>query len=156
MRRPTWDEYFVDLVPLIARRSTCLRHHIGAVITVDNQIVTTGYNGPPKGCKHCDELGGCLRDREKIPSGTRHERCRAAHAEQNAIIQAAVRGISIKGGTLYTTYNPCMICSRAIINAQLRRVVFYKHYPDEMGWEMLEEAGIELSQIICTEDRDDG
>jgi len=142
MNRPSWEDYFLDMLPKVAARSTCLRHKLGAIITVDNQIVTTGYNGAPKGLKHCDELGGCLRDKENIPSGTQQERCRAVHAEENAILQAAVRGLSIAGGVLYTTMQPCVMCARKIINAGILAVYYQVEYPDKAGIKMLNEATI--------------
>ncbi|GKX30613.1 dCMP deaminase [Vallitalea longa] len=139
--RPSWDEYFMDIVEIIKGRSTCLRRKVGAVIVKDRRILTTGYNGAPSGCKHCEEVG-CLREELGIPSGQRHELCRASHAEQNAIVQAAMHGVSIDGGTIYVTDQPCVICSKLIINAGLKRVVFKGSYPDELSMELLKEAGI--------------
>lgn len=147
MTRPGWINYFMSMLPLIARRSTCERHQVGAIITIDNQIVTTGYNGAPRGLKHCSELGGCMRDRDKIPSGTRQEHCRAVHSEQNAILSAAARGISVAGGTMYVSLQPCGLCARSIINAQLSRVFYGEAYPDPPGIEMLQEAGIDVSHV---------
>ncbi len=141
--RPDWDEYFLEIAHVVAKRSTCLRRHIGAVIVKDKQILTTGYNGAPSGLAHCLELG-CLRDELGIPSGTRHEICRALHAEQNAIIQAALHGISTKGSTLYCTHQPCILCAKTVINAGIKRVVFEGHYPDQSARDILNEAGIEL------------
>ncbi|GMQ57682.1 cytidine/deoxycytidylate deaminase family protein [Vallitalea sediminicola] len=139
--RPSWDEYFMDIVEIIKGRSTCLRRKVGAVIVKDRRILTTGYNGAPSGCKHCAEVG-CLRQQMNIPSGQRHELCRASHAEQNAIVQAAMHGVSIDGGTIYVTDQPCVICSKLIINAGLKRVVFKGSYPDELSMELLKEASI--------------
>ena len=141
--RISWDEYFIEIAELVSKRSTC-RRKVGAVITRDNVIVSTGYNGSPKGLKHCSENGGCLRVNNNIPSGTRQEFCRAVHAEQNAIIQAAVYGTSIKDGTLYTNTYPCSICARMIINANIKRIVYNSDYEDELAKEMLEEAKIEI------------
>ena len=141
------DSYFLKLAFVAAERSTCLRHNVGAVIAKDKELLTTGYNGAPKGLPHCLDIG-CIRERENIPSGTQHEKCRAIHAEQNAIIQAAVHGISITGGTLYCTHQPCILCAKMIINAGIVRVVFSIPYPDEAGVRMLEEAGITVEQII--------
>ncbi len=121
--RPSWDEYFMQMAQLTAQRSTCLRRKVGAVIVKDKHIIATGYNGAPRGLKHCVELGGCLREKLKIPSGQRHELCRALHAEQNAIIQAATLGQSIEDGTIYITHQPCAICAKMIINAGLKRIV---------------------------------
>ncbi len=141
--RISWDEYFMNICEDVTLRSTC-RRQVGAVITVDNQIVSTGYNGSPKGLKHCSELGGCMRELKNIPSGTHQEICRAVHAEQNAIIQAAVRGVSIKGGTLYVNTFPCSICARMIINAELKRIVYLGDYQDKLSKEMLKESKIEV------------
>jgi len=145
-RRPTWDEYFMEIVYLIAKRSTCLRRHVGAVIVKDNQILATGYNGVPTGIQHCAQQGGCLRERMNVPSGQRHELCRGLHAEQNAIIQAAVHGSSIRGGTLYCTTMPCIVCTKMIINAGIKKVVYAEGYQDELAQEMMEQADIIIRQ----------
>ena len=142
--RPSWDEYFTEIAKLVATRSNCVSRKVGAVITVDNQIIATGYNGAPKGLHHCIDAGGCLRKLNKIPSGTRQEICRAVHAEQNAIISAAVKGVSIKGGTIYTNTYPCSICTRMLINAEIKRIVYDSDYSDPLSKEMLEESGIEV------------
>jgi dCMP deaminase len=118
--RPTWEEYFMDITHLVAKRSTCLRRQVGAVLVRDKKILATGYNGAPSGLEHCLEVG-CLREKLGIPSGERHELCRGLHAEQNAIIQAAYHGVGIRGATLYCTNHPCIICSKMIINAGSRR-----------------------------------
>lgn len=144
--RPSWDEYFMDIVDIIKGRSTCLRRKVGAVIVKDRRILTSGYNGAPSGCKHCGDIG-CLREKLNIPSGQRHELCRASHAEQNAIVQAAMHGISIEGGTIYVTDQPCVICSKLIINAGLKRVVFRGDYPDELSMELLKEANISVEKF---------
>ncbi len=140
--RPSWDEYFMKLAWLVAERSTCVRHHVGAVIVRDKRILTTGYNGAAANIKDCLELG-CLRNALNIPSGTRHEICRAIHAEQNAIIQAGTHGININGGTLYCTHSPCILCAKMIANAKIKRVVMSIEYPDETFKELFKEAGIE-------------
>lgn len=145
--RPTWDEYFMEIADVVTKRSNCVSRKVGAVITVDNQIITTGYNGAPKGLHHCVDAGGCLRKINKIESGTRQEVCRAAHAEQNAIISAAVRGVSIKGGTLYLNTYPCSICTRMIINAEIKRIVYDSDYNDPLSKEMLDESGIEVLRL---------
>jgi len=142
--RPTLDEYFMEIAKVVAKRSTCLRQNVGAVIVKDKRILTTGYNGAPSGLPHCLEIG-CLREQLKVPSGERQELCRAVHAEQNAIIQAALHGISIAGATLYTTHQPCIMCAKMIINAKIVRVVYGKRYPDERGLEFLRDAGIEVT-----------
>ncbi|MCQ2545524.1 MAG: cytidine/deoxycytidylate deaminase family protein [Clostridia bacterium] len=143
--RPSWDEYFMQMAELTAKRSTCLRRQVGAVIVQDKHIVATGYNGAPRGIKHCGEReGGCLRQRLGVPSGEKHELCRALHAEQNAIIQAATLGQSIEGATIYVTNQPCIICAKMLINAGIERIVVREGYPDELAVEILREAGIKI------------
>lgn len=140
-RRPDWDEYFMGIAKLISERSTCLRRAVGALIVKNRRILTTGYNGTPSGITHC-EVVGCLREKLKVPSGERHELCRGLHAEQNAIIQAALYGVDIHGGTLYCTNQPCSICAKMLINAGIKEIVMESGYPDEMAKEFFEEAGI--------------
>ncbi len=144
MKRPSWDEYFMEMAELTSTRSTCLRRQVGAIIVKDKHIIATGYNGAPKGLPHCEELGGCLREKLQIPSGERHELCRALHAEQNAIIQAATLGQSIEGATMYITHQPCVICSKMIINAGIKRVVVKNGYPDKLAQEMIEESNLNV------------
>ena len=143
MERISWDEYFMNITEDVALRSTC-RRKVGAVITLDNKIKSTGYNGSPKGLTHCSEKGGCMRQLHNIESGTRQEFCRAVQAEQNAIIQAAVDGVSIKGGTIYINTYPCSICARMIINAEIKRIVYNSDYNDALAKKLLEESNIEL------------
>lgn len=143
-KRPSWDEYFMGMAKLTSQRSTCLRRKVGAVIVKDKHIIATGYNGAPRGLSHCAELGGCLREQLKVPSGQRHELCRALHAEQNAIIQAATLGQSIEGASIYITHQPCSICSKMIINAGIERIVVDEGYPDELATKLLAEAGIKV------------
>ena len=140
-QRPNWDEYFMEMAVLARKRSTCLRRGVGAVIVKDNRVIATGYNGVPKGIRHCEETG-CLRQQLNVPSGKMHELCRGLHAEQNAIIQAACMGSSIEGGTLYCTTQPCVICTKMIINAGIKRVVIKETYPDALAQEMAAEAGL--------------
>jgi dCMP deaminase len=142
MSRPTWDEYFMKIAHLVAERSTCVRRRVGAIIVKDKRIVSTGYNGAPRGLRHCLEVG-CLREQMGIPSGERQELCRGAHAEQNAIIQAASSGGSMEGATMYCTTAPCSTCSKMIINAGIRRLVLGERYPDALGETLVAEAGIE-------------
>lgn len=141
--RPTWDEYFMEIVELIKTRSTCLRRQVGALIVKDKRILATGYNGAPMGCKHCTQVG-CLRQQLGIPSGERHELCRGIHAEQNAIIQAAYSGVSVKGGTLYVTTQPCILCAKMIVNAGIRKIIFKGDYPDDLAMSILREAEIRV------------
>ena len=145
MKRPSWDEYFMEITRLVASRSTCLRRHVGAVIVKDKRILTTGYNGAPTGIRHCLDVG-CLRETMNIPSGERHELCRGIHAEQNAIIQAAFHGVSVKDASLYCTNQPCTICAKMIINAGIKRIYFRSGYADALAQEMLYEADVELIQ----------
>lgn len=139
------DEYFMRVANLVSQRSTCIRRPVGAIVVKNKRILTTGYNGAPRNLRHCLEVG-CLRDEMGINSGERHELCRGVHAEQNAIIQGAVFGISVEGGTLYTTTFPCVLCSKLIINAGLVEIVYDKGYPDELSKELLEESGMVLRQ----------
>lgn len=141
--RASWDEYFMEIAEIVKTRSTCLRRQVGAVIVKDNRIITTGYNGAPSGLRHCLETG-CERQRLGVSSGERHELCRALHAEQNAIIQAAKLGISTEGATIYITLQPCVICAKMLINAGIKKIVHKGEYPDELSRKMLEEAGIEI------------
>ena len=144
--RPSWDEYFMNITKLAAQRSTCLRRKVGAILVRDKRIISTGYNGAPKDVNHCLDTG-CLREQMGIPSGERHELCRGLHAEQNAIIQAALHGVSIKGAVLYCTNMPCLICSKMLINAQITEVYYKEGYADDLSISMMTEAGIPLKQI---------
>ena len=144
LKRPSWDEYFMEITDLVATRATCLRRKVGATIVKDRRILATGYNGPPKGVPHCDELGGCIREKLGIPSGERQELSRAVHAEQNAIIQAAKMGTNIDGATLYTTNHPCFICAKMLINAGVKKIVFREGYPDKYAKEILEQADVKV------------
>ena len=146
--RPSWDEYFLKMAFLVAERSTCLRHHIGAIIVKNKQVLTTGYNGAARNTNDCLKLG-CLRNKLNIPSGERHEICRAIHAEQNAIIQSGVHGVTIEGGTLYCTHNPCIICAKMIVNAGIKRVVTCGDYPDNFNlvMELFKQANIKLDKL---------
>lgn len=144
--RPSWQEYFGQIILLVASRSTCLRRKVGAAIVRNKRVLTTGYNGAPSGVAHCLDVG-CLRDQLGIPSGQRHELCRGLHAEQNAIIQAATHGVSIEGADLYCTNLPCIICAKMIINSHIRRVYYLDGYADDMTLAMMAEAGVELVHI---------
>ncbi|MDX1357205.1 MAG: cytidine/deoxycytidylate deaminase family protein [Clostridia bacterium] len=143
MSRPSWDEYFMQIVDLVKTRSTCLRRQVGALIVKDKRILASGYNGAPAGVSHCDEVG-CLREQLKIPSGERHELCRAIHAEQNAMVQAAYSGTSVRGATMYVSLQPCSLCAKLMINTGITKLVYRGSYPDELAMSMLNEAGIEL------------
>jgi dCMP deaminase len=141
-QRPSWETYFMDITNLVAKRSTCLRRSVGAVLVKDKRILATGYNGAPSGIQHCIDIG-CLREELNIASGERHELCRGIHAEQNAIIQAALHGVSIKNATLFCTNLPCSICAKMIVNAGIRTIYFQSGYTDTMSADMLKAAGIE-------------
>ncbi|MDD4873846.1 MAG: dCMP deaminase family protein [Dehalococcoidales bacterium] len=143
MKRPDIDEYFLKIAAVIAERSTCLRHHVGAVAVKNKHILSTGYNGAAAGCKDCLELG-CLRNELNIPSGERHEICRAIHAEQNAIIQAALHGVSIEGCTIYATHTPCILCAKMLANAKIKRYVSFGKYSDDSFISLFKEAGTEV------------
>ena len=144
--RPSWENYFMNITNLVAERSTCLRRAVGAVLVKDKRILATGYNGSPANLKHCAEVG-CLREQLGIESGKMHELCRGIHAEQNAIIQAAYHGVSVKGAVIYCTNQPCSICARMIINAGIVKIYYQSGYADALAKELLGEAKIELKQI---------
>jgi dCMP deaminase len=146
LHRPSWEEYFMDITHLVAKRATCLRRQVGAVLVKDKKILATGYNGAPSRLEHCLDIG-CLREKQGIPSGERHELCRGLHAEQNAIIQAAYHGVGIRGATLYCTNHPCIICSKMIINAGIERVVYEDGYADALARNMLKESGIKIEKF---------
>jgi dCMP deaminase len=144
LERPSADEYFMEIATVVAKRSTCLRNQVGALFVKSKRILSTGYNGAPSGLDHCD-LVGCAR--EGVASGTRHELCRAVHAEQNAIIQAALHGISIEEATLYCTHQPCILCAKMMINARVAKVVYQQSYPDGTALDFLKQAGIEVVRV---------
>lgn len=144
--RPSWDRYFMDIAAMVATRSTCMRRSVGAIAVNNRRILATGYNGTPKGLRHCTEVG-CIRQELGIPSGQRHELCRGLHAEQNCIIQAAVHGVQLDGSTIYCTFQPCAVCAKMLINAGISEVVFEGGYPDEMAVSMLNEAGVKLRRL---------
>ncbi|MBN2453172.1 MAG: cytidine/deoxycytidylate deaminase family protein [Candidatus Omnitrophica bacterium] len=141
--RPAWDEYFMGIADLVSRRSSCLRRSVGAVLVRDKRILATGYNGVPSKIRHCSEIG-CIREKLKVPSGERHELCRGLHAEQNAFLQAALHGTSVKDATIYSTIQPCIICAKMIINAGIKEVVIRGDYPDKMSKDLLREAGVRV------------
>ncbi|QDR82121.1 deoxycytidylate deaminase [Sporomusa termitida] len=140
--RPTWDEYFMEITKVVATRSTCLRRQIGAVIVKEQRLLASGYNGAPCGLAHCGETG-CVRADNQIPSGERQELCRGLHAEQSAVVQAAMYGVSIRGATIYSTHQPCSACTKIIVNAGIKRVVYQYSYPDKLAEQLIGEAGIE-------------
>jgi len=146
LSRPNSDEYFLKVAAVVAERSTCRRHNVGAVAVKDKHILSTGYNGAPSGLQDCLTLG-CLRDELHIPSGTRHEICRAVHAEQNVIIQAALHGVSLEGATVYATHTPCVLCAKMLTNARIKRYVSFGKYADNSFQEMFREAGIAFEQL---------
>ena len=141
--RPDIDEYFLKIASVVAERSTCRRHHVGAVAVKHKHILTTGYNGAPAGAKDCLELG-CLRDELNIPSGERHEICRGIHAEQNVIIQAGLHGVSLEGSAVYCTHTPCVLCAKMLVNARIKRFISFGKYNDSAFVDLFKEAGIEV------------
>ncbi|MBI1909824.1 MAG: hypothetical protein HYS22_06610 [Deltaproteobacteria bacterium] len=145
--RPDWDEYFMSIARVVSLRSNCLKRKVAAILVKDKRIIATGYNGTPRGVKNCNE-GGCPRCSSLAPSGSQLEECLCSHAEENAITQSAYHGVNIKGATLYTTFSPCLLCSKMIINSGLTEVVFNHNYPlAEMPLKLLREAGIKIRQI---------
>jgi len=148
-QRPSWENYFMGITELVAKRSTCRRRSVGAIIVKDKRILTTGYNGAPSGIRHCLEVG-CLREQLNVASGERHELCRGIHAEQNAIIQAAFHGVSIRGAILFCTNLPCSICAKMIINAGLKKIYYRSGYADAISGDMLQEASIEIIKLAET------
>jgi len=142
-KRPSWDEYFLEVAALVAKRSTCLRRSVGAVLVKDKKILATGYNGAPSGLKHCIDIG-CLRKKLKIPSGQRHELCYGLHAEQNVLLQAALYGITTKESVLYITNQPCIICAKMLINAGIKEIVISSGYPDKLARRFLKQAKIKI------------
>ncbi len=144
--RPSWHVYFMGITELVATRSTCTRRKVGAIVVKDKQILCSGYNGAPAGVPHCAETG-CLRLQLKVPSGEKHELCRGVHAEQNAIVQAASHGISLKGSVLYCTNQPCSICAKMIINTGIEKVYYTDGYDDPLALEMMEQAGLALIRL---------
>jgi len=146
-QRPDWDEYFMEIAHLVAKRSSCLRRKVGALLVLDKRILSTGYNGAPAGLAHCNEVG-CIREQLKIPSGERHELCRGLHAEQNAIIQAAVHGVAIKGAELYCTHYPCAVCAKMLVNAGIKSLKLAANYPDELAKAIFAEAGLNIRFVV--------
>ena len=144
--RPSWDEYFSRIALEVSKRSTCMRRHVGAVLVLDKRILATGYNGAPRGVRHCREVG-CLRERHNVPSGERHELCRGLHGEMNALIQAASHGIPVEGASLYCTHFPCSLCAKMLINGGIVRIVAQGDYADSLAKELLGEAGVEVQMF---------
>jgi len=146
IKRPDWDEYFLSITHLVSKRSTCLRRRVGALFVKDKRILFTGYNGAPSNIEHCEKTG-CLRDKLRIPSGERHELCRGLHAEQNAILQAALHGVSVRGAKMYATTQPCIICAKMLINAGIREIVIEGEYPDKLAREFFKKAKIKVRVV---------
>jgi len=144
--RPSWDEYFMEVASVVAKRATCLRRSVGAVVVKDKRILATGYNGAPSGLAHCAVVG-CLRDKLGIPSGQRVEICRGLHAEQNALIQAAKYGIPLEGSTIYVTLEPCVTCAKMLVNAGIQRIVYEEQYVDQLSRDILGEAKVQVERF---------
>ncbi len=146
LTRKTKDVYFAEISDLVSSRSTCLRNQVGAVIVKESQILSTGYNGAPRGLPHCSEVG-CLREQLGVKSGERHELCRGLHAEQNAIIQAAYHGVSVRGAKIYCTTKPCSICTKMIINAGIEEIIYIEEYDDPLAAQLLKEAHLKMRRV---------
>ncbi|MGM0366735.1 MAG: deoxycytidylate deaminase [Actinomycetota bacterium] len=146
-KRPSWDQYFMAITRQVATRSTCLRRKVGAIVVKDKRILTTGYNGAPKGVRNCLEIGTCLREELGVAAGQRHEICRGLHAEQNALLQGAYHGVRIKGGVIYSTTQPCVMCAKMIINSGIETIYHEEDYPDTLAMELLAEAGVKVIKL---------
>lgn len=144
-KRPSWDEYFLDMAKLAATRSTCLRRHVGAVIVRDRQIISTGYNGSPKNAKHCKK---CMRSELGVKSGEKLDLCRASHAEASAIAQAACVGVSTKDAHLFCTHQPCITCLKLIMNAGIVKVIYAQDYPNDLSNDLVNETGIVFEKFM--------
>lgn len=147
--RPNWDEYFMKIAHAVKERSSCIRRQVGAIIVKEKQIISTGYNGTPRGVRNCNE-GGCERcasSAQSNPSGTNLDKCACSHAEENAVVQAAFNGIGTNGSIMYTTNSPCTLCAKIIINAGIKKIIFGGDYPDELGLKLLKEANVELVKL---------
>ena len=146
MGRPSWDEYFMKIAHVVAERSTCMRRQVGAVLVHGKRILTTGYNGAPSGLEHCEDVG-CLRDTLNVPPGERHELCRGLHAEMNALLQAAIHGVSVQGASLYCTSSPCALCAKMLINVGIKKIYVDSEYPDKLAVEFLKNASVDLIKL---------
>ncbi|MFH1775970.1 MAG: cytidine/deoxycytidylate deaminase family protein [Candidatus Omnitrophota bacterium] len=146
IKRPSWDLYFLEIAAVVSKRSTCLRRRVGAVIVGEQQILSTGYNGAPRHLTHCDSVG-CIRQKENIPSGERHELCRGLHAEMNALLQAAYYGVRVKGAVVYCTAFPCSICAKMLVNAGVKKIMVLDDYPDPLSKKILAEAKINVKVV---------
>ena len=143
MNRPDWDQYFMEMAELAATRASCLRRKVGAVLVKNKKVLATGYNGAPKDITHC-EATGCLREKLEVPSGERHEICRGVHAEQNLVAQAAFHGVKTEGSTVYCTHQPCIICTKILINAGVTKIYFKNPYSDQFAEKLLKESNVEF------------
>ena len=151
-KRPSWDRYFMDIAHVAASRSNCSRRQVAAVLVRDCRIISTGYNGTPRGVRNCSD-GGCPRCNSAPPSGTPLTQCLCSHAEENAIVQAAYHGIAVKGATLYTTFSPCLLCAKMIINAGIKEVVYHTRYSiDDVSLALLHEAGVVVRPLAEEDD----
>lgn len=150
VERISLEEYFMKIAHVVAERSTCFRNNVGAVIVKNKHIVSTGYNGAPRGIEHCLDIG-CYRKEHNVPSGQKHELCRAVHAEQNAIIQASLNGASTEDAVLFCTHSPCIICAKMIINAKIKKVYYANEYADQSAMDYFKEVGVEVEHMPFTE-----
>lgn len=154
-KRPGWDEYFMNIAHVVATRSNCSRRNVAAVLVLDNRIISTGYNGTPRGITNCNE-GGCPRCNSDTPSGHNLSECLCSHAEENSITQAAYHGIAVKGATLYTTYSPCLNCAKMIINAGIKEVVYHQRYSiDDVSTKLLQDAGVIIRPLKIETEKED-
>ncbi|NQZ99772.1 MAG: cytidine deaminase [Myxococcales bacterium] len=145
--RPSWDEYFMSIARVVASRSNCVKRKVAAVITQDRRIISTGYNGTPRGLRNCNE-GGCPRCNSFAESGTRLDQCLCSHGEENAIVQASYHGVSVRGATIYTTLCPCLLCTKMIINSGIAEMIYNTDFPmGDVSLGLLEEAGVRVRQI---------
>ncbi len=146
-QRPGWDQYFMDIARVVASRSNCMKRKVAAVIVLDKRIISTGYNGTPRGTKNCNE-GGCPRCNNLATSGTGLDECLCSHGEENAIVQASYHGVSLKDATIYSTFAPCLMCAKMIINSGIREVVYNLDYPlNDSAFRLFNQAGVNVRQL---------
>ena len=143
MERPDWNEYFMEMAELAAKRATCLRRKVGAVLVKNKKVLATGYNGAPMNIEHCESTG-CLREKMEVPSGERHEICRGVHAEQNLVAQAAIHGVKTEDSIVYCTHQPCIICTKILINAGVKKIYFKNSYSDEFAEKLLNQSNVKF------------
>lgn len=146
MKRPSWDKYFMEIAQVVAKRSTCLRRQVGAIVVKNKRIISTGYNGTLSGLKHCDKVG-CLREKFKIKPAERQELCRGMHAEANALLFAASYGVDMHEAAIYCTHQPCVLCAKMIIQAGIKQVIFIGEYPDDLAMQLFKETKVKVKRF---------